>query len=164
MGEHCEGTVFGYAQSRLLIAFSIPCSAYPSCVLAQVYASYSISPADIASALNTTANGTGLMSMIPRRGCEGDLYQGWYNPQSDSFEMDSGSRTGGFQCPHGALCIIGENPFEGHLNFDNIKDATFTIFLSQSLDGWCQVMYLLMDSTNPMAACFNVLCVLFHTI
>jgi Ca2+-binding EF-hand superfamily protein len=70
--------------------------------------------------------------------------------------IDPGS---GRQCDDGYFCLRtdpvtgepNENPADGYVSFDNFILANFTIFVMLTLEGWTEIMYMMMDGYGTLA-------------
>lgn len=114
----------------------------------------------------------------------------WNNPQDcfwpvdedDSFVCAARGQSGNHQCSSTTTCgssydNFGNRRFKsrkatdslytvdlnwGYTNFDNIGNAFFTIFQSVTQEGWTLIMYMAMDSSEPIiAALFFVVLIIF---
>lgn len=61
----------------------------------------------------------------------------------------------GFVCPSppdrdpGLVCAPYENPHAGVTGFDNILQASVTVFQVLTIEGWTEILYALQDGVNP---------------
>lgn len=66
----------------------------------------------------------------------------------------------GFACPVNSKCIIGENPYNDHLSFDNIVYSLQSLFVVMSANTFTDLMYYTMDS-DTMASSLFFICGIF---
>lgn len=106
----------------------------------------------------------------------------WPVDESDNFACAAQGQSGNHQCSSTTTCgssydNYGNRRFKSHkatealytvdlnwgyTNFDNIGNAFFTIFQSVTQEGWTLIMYMAMDSSEPLiAALFFVVLIIF---
>ena len=65
-------------------------------------------------------------------------------------------------CAAGEVCLLhGANPFGGTVGYDDIGGAVMTTVMCMTLEGWSDVMYMMMDAVSEYAAIYYVILVLF---
>lgn len=106
----------------------------------------------------------------------------WPVDEDDSFVCAARGQSGNHQCSSTTTCgssydNFGNRRFKsrkatdslytvnlnwGYTNFDNIGNAFFTIFQSVTQEGWTLIMYMTMDSSEPViAALFFIVLIIF---
>ncbi|KAL3473327.1 Ion transport protein-domain-containing protein [Aspergillus californicus] len=68
--------------------------------------------------------------------------------------IPSGSKPKGFICPQGSLCVEGDNPYNGTMNFDNIFNSLELVFVIMSSNTFTDLLYNTTDSDYLVAALF----------
>jgi hypothetical protein len=77
---------------------------------------------------------------------------------------DRGDAGGGNACPAGQYCVQQRKqdlPNFGFSNFDNIAWAWLTIFQCISMEGWTNIMYMVMDTTSTWTWPYFVVLIVF---
>ena len=77
---------------------------------------------------------------------------------------DRGDAGGGNACPAGQYCVEQRKqdlPNFGFSNFDNIAWAWLTIFQCISMEGWTNIMYMVMDTTSTWTWPYFVVLIVF---
>ena len=77
---------------------------------------------------------------------------------------DRGDPGGGNACPAGQYCVDQRKqdlPNFGFSNFDNIAWAWLTIFQCISMEGWTNIMYMVMDTTSTYTWPYFVVLIVF---
>ena len=77
---------------------------------------------------------------------------------------DRGDPGGGNACPAGQYCVDQRKqdlPNFGFSNFDNIAWAWLTIFQCISMEGWTNIMYMVMDTTSTWTWPYFVVLIVF---
>ena len=77
---------------------------------------------------------------------------------------DRGDPGGGNACPAGQYCVQQRKqdlPNFGFSNFDNIAWAWLTIFQCISMEGWTNIMYMVMDTTSTWTWPYFVVLIVF---
>ena len=77
---------------------------------------------------------------------------------------DRGDAGGGNACPAGQYCVDQRKqdlPNFGFSNFDNIAWAWLTIFQCISMEGWTNIMYMVMDTTSTWTWPYFVVLIVF---
>ena len=77
---------------------------------------------------------------------------------------DRGDPGGGNACPAGQYCVQQRKqdlPNFGFSNFDNIAWAWLTIFQCISMEGWTNIMYMVMDTTSTYTWPYFVVLIVF---
>ena len=84
-------------------------------------------------------------------------------PRRNSYP-DRGDAGGGNACPAGQYCVQQRKqdlPNFGFSNFDNIAWAWLTIFQCISMEGWTNIMYMVMDTTSTWTWPYFVVLIVF---
>lgn len=66
--------------------------------------------------------------------------------------MPDADKPDALPCPANMICAWAGNPNDGTQSFDNIGDAFLSIFVASTMEGWTDMMYGLMRSSNGTAA------------
>ena len=65
-------------------------------------------------------------------------------------------------CAGGEACrYFGYNPFNGTVSFDDLGGALLTTFQCMTLEGWSEVMYMLMEAWSPWSSLYFLALILF---
>ena len=96
--------------------------------------------------------------MVPAQWCGSDEYGKEYNLRGQ--QCASGFRSFAHGCPFELClsasgnslrrCVLEENPSGGFNSFDNFWMASWTIFQCSTLEGWTDVMEMLMQVSNAV--------------
>lgn len=62
----------------------------------------------------------------------------------------------GYTCPVNSICIIGENPYNGSISFDNIFHSLEMVFVIMSANTFTDIMYYTMDSDDMTSSIFFI--------
>ena len=92
---------------------------------------------------------------------DGDVLCSW--PRWNSYP-DRGDAGAGNACPAGQYCVQQRKqdlPNFGFSNFDNIAWAWLTIFQCISMEGWTNIMYMVMDTTSTWTWPYFVVLIVF---
>jgi hypothetical protein len=76
-------------------------------------------------------------------------------PFIDEFNQSS-KIAKGFACPVNSKCIIGENPYNGRVSFDNVLQSMQSVFVIMSANTFTDLMYYTMDSDSMAASLFYI--------
>lgn len=77
-------------------------------------------------------------------------------PYINEFNINS-QTIKGFTCPVNSRCILGENPYNGRVSFDNIVQSMQSVFVIMSANTFTDLMYYTMDSDSMAASLFYII-------
>ncbi|GMM36430.1 Cch1 protein [Saccharomycopsis crataegensis] len=97
--------------------------------------------------------------------CGGWLDADTGDPKPYLYADGSSSKyTKGFYCPRYSRCIVGDNPYNGTVSFDNFLHSLELVYVVMSMNTFTDLMYYTMDAENMAASIFFIVSIFIMSI
>ncbi|ODV62891.1 calcium channel protein CCH1 ASCRUDRAFT_22416, partial [Ascoidea rubescens DSM 1968] len=70
----------------------------------------------------------------------------------------------GFTCPINSKCVVGANPYEGTISFDNLIQSFELVYVIISMNTFTDILYNVVDSESEAASIFFILAILVLSV